>query len=275
MRERLGARHDFPGSRERADPGRSVDTMTAEVDLVLRERLAGVEADPYVGRDPVVLRERALDRDGGLDRSSGTIERGEEAVAGLLDHLAALCRQELAQGPVVPGQELLPLGLSERLGELRRVDDVREHEGSRERHLAEELGGALSGENCAETLEGGSRVGQLLVGALVVTELSERDAEEQLRLGRLVRDPDLAPDRNRAGQLVRGSLGIPFRETDLAPRKAGRRLEGGRRLVPDPKCVDQLLELGRSFPRRLQVTGREGDLDLRGEAPDAAQRFIR
>src|SRR5215210_523262 len=109
VRERLGARHDLPGARERADPGRGMDTVAAEVDLVLRERLASVEADPNVGRDPVVLRERALDRDGRLDRSPGTIEGGEEAVSRLLDHLAAMCLKKLAERPVVPGQEILPL----------------------------------------------------------------------------------------------------------------------------------------------------------------------
>ena len=119
----------------------------------------------------------------------------------------------------MPGQELLPFRLSERFGELRRLDDVREHERPRERHLAEELGGALGGEHRAEPLEGRARGGQLLVGALVVAELPERDAEQHLRLGRLVRDPDVAPDRDRARELVCGALRVPLREPDLAPAR--------------------------------------------------------
>src|ERR671919_672882 len=103
-----------------------------------------------------------------LESAAGVLEGGEVAVAGLLDHLAALLLDELAELPVVPGEQLAPLVLAEHLDELGRVDDVGEHERPL-RRVAQELGRPLKVEHGAQPLERRLRRSELLAGSVLVS----------------------------------------------------------------------------------------------------------
>ena len=75
-----------------------------------------------------VLGESPLDRDRRRHREVRRVEADEEPVAGRRDLLAVVGREHLAEGRVVPAQHRLPRLVAERLDEVRRADDVGEHE---------------------------------------------------------------------------------------------------------------------------------------------------
>ncbi|GIK78525.1 MAG: hypothetical protein KJ006_00840 [Thermoleophilia bacterium] len=85
--------------------------------------LAGVDAAPELDAE---LAHAGGDRARAAHRARRAVERGEEPVAGRLDRPAAMLADQLAGDPVVAGEELAPLRISERLGPLGRADDVGE-----------------------------------------------------------------------------------------------------------------------------------------------------
>src|SRR5690606_12068580 len=75
---------------------------------------SGVHADPDV-RGEDLLVQGTLHGDGGLQGGAGVLEGREEAVTGLLDHLAAGIGERGAQELVVTGQQPAPLLVPEAL----------------------------------------------------------------------------------------------------------------------------------------------------------------
>ena len=129
--DRRDARDDLAGAAECRDPGRLVDALAVEVAADLRG-IGGMEADPDLGREALcraVLRESPLDRDRRLHRKVRRVEADEEPVAGRGDLLAAVGREHLPEGRVVPAEDRLPGLVAKGLDEVRRADDVGEHEG--------------------------------------------------------------------------------------------------------------------------------------------------
>src|SRR5918994_7515345 len=78
---------------------------------------------------PAMLRQHALDRCGTFDRRGDVIERNEESVPRVVDLLASVRRKEPSQGIVVPPDYVVPRVVSDRLDQLHRPHDVREHKG--------------------------------------------------------------------------------------------------------------------------------------------------
>jgi hypothetical protein len=76
-----------------------------------------------------VARQSLLDVDAALDSIDGPLERDEEAVTRVVDRLAAVVRKGGSQLPVMPLQELSLCLIADQPDEVRRGDDVREHEG--------------------------------------------------------------------------------------------------------------------------------------------------
>ena len=90
-----------------------------------------MDADADAGREAVrlpVLGQPPLNGDRARERGAGAVERSEEAVAGVLDHLASVRLEQLAQRAVVPAEQARPGVVAERARERGRVDDVGEEE---------------------------------------------------------------------------------------------------------------------------------------------------
>src|SRR5215207_965181 len=184
-REALGDRDRVRRARGLLGPGGGADSR-GEVDglasvavraAVLLEARARVRADPHVGGDDLRI-EGALDRDRRLDRRPRGDEDGEEPVAGLLCDLTAELDDLLADDGIVPGQELLPLLVPERLQELRRPDDVGEEERARRLLPAEELSGSLRVAPGADPLERSQSGLELLLGGVLVALPAEGEREQ-------------------------------------------------------------------------------------------------
>ena len=124
--ERLDADEDLARSRGTPDARGDVDALTSVV-RASPEGVSGVRADPHVRREDLG-RERALDRDGGIDRRLRRLEGRKEAVARLLHDLATRADDRLTDELVVPGEQPPPLLVTQRVRQLRRVDDVGEEE---------------------------------------------------------------------------------------------------------------------------------------------------
>jgi hypothetical protein len=75
-----------------------------------------------------VLGEGPLDRHGAFQCGPGVLERHEEPVPRVADLLALVLREEGAKRPVVPPDHVLPCFVPDRLDQVRRALDVREHE---------------------------------------------------------------------------------------------------------------------------------------------------
>ena len=154
----------------------------------------------------------------------------------------------------------------------RRVDDVGEEERSARLELAEELvaraprrASRPSRSNVA------SAASSSAVAACSSPWRAERDPEQHPRLRRLVRRADLLPLVARALQATDRSVRVALGELDPAVREVDGRVERRRPAAADLVRVDDLLELVRRGARRLQVAGRDRDLDLRGQAPQPRQ----
>ena len=106
-----------------------------------------------------VLGESPLDRDRRRHREVRRVEADEEPVAGRRDLLAAVGREHLAQGGVVPAEHRLPGLVAERLDEVRRADDVGEHERLQDPARGTGLAAQLPGQELRDVLEddGGGR----------------------------------------------------------------------------------------------------------------------
>src|SRR5262249_12209318 len=243
------------------------------VRAVALERLTGVRSDPDVGRDDLGL-ERALDADRRLERGLRGRERREEAVAGLLDDLAAGAGDLLFEHLVVPREQLLPLLVAERLEEPCRADDVREEERAPRLLPAEELRGTLGVGLRADPLEGRVRSVEFGDRSVLVAAPAECEPEEDARLCGLERRADLAPLVTRmakaANRLVRVSLG----ECDPTRGDVNRGVERRSAAAAELVRGDELLELGERSARRLQVPRRNGDLDLSRKPPDPSERLL-
>src|SRR5690349_10075448 len=121
---------DVAPAAKRRDPGRLVDALPVEIPADLC-RIRGVQSDPDLRREAVgraMLGEPSLDGDGRRDREIGRIEAHEEAVARRRDLLALMGGEDLTQRRVVPPQHRLPGLVAEGHDEIRRADDVGEHE---------------------------------------------------------------------------------------------------------------------------------------------------
>ena len=123
----------------------------------------------------------------------GILERREEAVARLLDDLAAGVGDALAHELVVAREQPLPLVVPERLQELRGVDDVGEEEGATRFDAAEQLLDACLLDGGAESLERGQRRLELDRTRMRVSAPHVGDAEKRSRACGLVRCPDPLP----------------------------------------------------------------------------------
>src|SRR6185436_2522233 len=89
--------------------------------------LACVHADPYV--EPEVVYGGAEGR-GAPDGARRPVERGEEAVAAVVQRLTAMPRDLPADDGVMPVEQLAPGAIAEGRSALRRADDVgEEHRG--------------------------------------------------------------------------------------------------------------------------------------------------
>ena len=122
---RVEACEDLLALGGRADPRRGVHALAVVVLLAL-QRAVGVDADAEVELE--LLRDRALDRDRGLHGLGRVLEGGEEPVAGVVDHLAAVVGEDRAERLVVAAEDVVPVPVFERRGELGRADDVGEDE---------------------------------------------------------------------------------------------------------------------------------------------------
>src|SRR4029450_9454231 len=77
---------------------------------------------------PAVIEECALNGDAALDPGASCHESHKEAVAGMIDFLAAVGGEEGAEGLVVPPDEIGPCLVADGLDQLGRTHDVGEHE---------------------------------------------------------------------------------------------------------------------------------------------------
>src|SRR6188508_2292768 len=131
LADRPDARDDLTPAAECGDPGRLMDALAMEIAADLR-RIGGMQADPDLWREALgraVLGQAPLDRDRRRDGKVRRVEADEESVAGRGDLFAVVGGEHFTEGGVVPAQDRLPRLVAERLDEVRRTDDVGEHEG--------------------------------------------------------------------------------------------------------------------------------------------------
>src|SRR5918993_383612 len=221
--------------------GLAAVAVRAPVFLEARTR---VRPDPHVGGDDLRV-ESALDRNRRLDRRPRGDEDGKKSVAGLLRDLAAELDDLPANDVVVPGQELLPLVVSERLQKLRRPDDVGEEERPRRLLPAEELPRSLRVAPGAYPLERRQSGLELLLGGVLVALPAECKREQQPRFGCLVRRAEVLPAVTCLSQAACRARGVPLREPDPAVGEVDGGLEGGGATAADRVRVDQVFELCR------------------------------
>ena len=166
-------------------------------------------------------------------------------------------------------EELAPLLLAEDLDELRRVDDVGEHERAPGRGLAEELGRALRVQHRPEALERRPGDGELLARAVLVALAAVGEAEEHPRLRGLVRRADLVPGVAGGAKRGRGAVPVVLGEPDPPVGKLDRPLEDGRPAAVDQIVVGDRLELAEGLSGAPELARGERDLDL-GRKPPAS-----
>jgi hypothetical protein len=114
-----------------ADAGSTMD-REAEIPLLRRRRLARVDSDPHPhvrAVRPPMAGQRPLNRDRCRHRISGAAEGDEERVALRVDHLAPMRGEDLAEQPLLVGQELAVPSPAQPFQQPGRALDVREQEG--------------------------------------------------------------------------------------------------------------------------------------------------
>ena len=109
--------------------------------------------------------------------------------------------------------------------------------------------------------------------AVLVALAAVGEAEQEPRLGRLVRSTDLRPGVAGGPQRRGGTRPVPLRELNLPAREPHCAFERGRAAIAGPERVRGSLELVRRVARPLDLTGGERDLDVRRKPPRAAQRI--
>src|SRR4051812_24305062 len=131
LAHRREAGDDVAPAAELRDPRSLVDAPAVEV-TAHPGRVGGVEPDPDLRREPLghaMLSEPPLDGDRGRHRQIRRVEAHEEAVARRRDLLALVGQEHLAEGRVVPREQRLPGLVTEGHDQVRRADDVGEHQG--------------------------------------------------------------------------------------------------------------------------------------------------
>ena len=264
---------DLARLRRRADPRRNVHSLAAVVGRLGLgpERTARVCADSDVGSDDLVG-ERALDPYGRVDRGLWILERREEAVAGLLDDLAAGVRDALAHELVVAREQALPLVVTERLQQLRRVDDVREEERATRFDAAQELLDARLLDGRAEPLEGGQRRLELDRTRVLVSAPHVGDAESARARAVSYGAPTPCHSSAPAAE-TRSRRPVAFCDADLATREVHGRVERGSASTTDLVRVDDCVALVGRRARRLEIACCDRDLDLRRKSAKPEKRL--
>jgi hypothetical protein len=77
---------------------------------------------------PALFGKRTLHRRGADDRGRGRVECHKEPVAGGVHHLASVVDEHRAQGVIAPAKEVLPRPRRHGCGDVRRGNDVGDHE---------------------------------------------------------------------------------------------------------------------------------------------------
>src|SRR5205085_5918149 len=121
----------------------AADVVAAAFDLARVH--AGADADAEIVH-------RVADRHRALDRARRTVDRRQQAVAGVLDDSTAEARDLVAGEPVVAVEEAPPLAVADRGGLLGRPDDVGEEHGPEEA-LARRRCRSLTGEKRLDLVE--------------------------------------------------------------------------------------------------------------------------
>ena len=143
----------------------------------------------------------SLDVDSALDRVRGPVERDEEAVARVVDLLAAVACEGRPELPVVPSEELGPCLVAHQPDQVRGGDDIGEHEcpghvgrrGRRRRRLPEQRVDPLQIERRAEALEHGASRPEVPAGRCRVAFPRDRLGVAQPSACALVRQVVLEP----------------------------------------------------------------------------------
>ncbi len=175
----------------------------------------------------------------------------------------------------MPAHDVLPGLVADRLEEVRRADDVGEHERPRDassrlrRAGANRLEATLGLEHGAESLERREGGPQLEDRRLLVSVRPVGQREGSTRLRGLEREVGLGPVADRSSQLGDRTRGVALVQQDLSQRLMRAR-------VPQRRLVGRrdLAQLLGGFPRLHDVVGGERDLHLGREQASPHQRRL-